>query len=425
MLSVVKPKLLQGLQTLRRISRIMWLRVALITALSVFAALSAQPLDQIIPDGPKDRFTEDAVLPILTILANGMLAVATFSLGVMVSSHRTSAEQATPRIHRLLMADRSTQSMLATFIGAFVFSLCAIILFRAGYYTDDAAIIVFGVTIFVVIAVVVSLIRWIGQLTRIGSLEYALDRAEKAARETLHAAQETPYLGGVRRDVGDPIGGDFQTITAASSGFLSRVDMEELQSSAAASGGQIFLKVHVGERILEGDVLGWASQEVSSSDLSTCFVLEASRSVDQDPRYALIILREAASKALSPGVNDQGTAIEVIARIERLLWSFGSAPEKTPDAVYPDVFVPELPAGTLPISAFRMIARDGAQQAEVLLTLADTLGRLAVRDDVLDSKTAQILLRDVHDHGSQGLATERERERLLDMLRKAGFAEAS
>ena len=98
----------QVLRTLRRLSRILWVRVALILALSVLAALSAKLLDPIIPRGPKDRFNEAATLPILNVLANGMLAVATFSLGVMVSSHRTMAEQTTPRIHRLLMEDTST-----------------------------------------------------------------------------------------------------------------------------------------------------------------------------------------------------------------------------------------------------------------------------------------------------------------------------
>ncbi|SNT02069.1 hypothetical protein [Antarctobacter heliothermus] len=65
----------QTMLTLRRISRILWVRVALLSALSVIAALSAELLGPLIPDGPRDRFTASATLPILTILANGMLAV--------------------------------------------------------------------------------------------------------------------------------------------------------------------------------------------------------------------------------------------------------------------------------------------------------------------------------------------------------------
>ena len=128
---------------LRKINRILWVRVALIAALSAIVTLAAPILDPVLPEILQDRFSEDAVLPVLTILANTMLAVATFSLGVMVSSHRTLASITTPRIHRLLMEDTSTQSTLATFVGAFVYALSSIILFRAGYYQDEAVVVVF------------------------------------------------------------------------------------------------------------------------------------------------------------------------------------------------------------------------------------------------------------------------------------------
>lgn len=419
MLRALEQRFLQSFRSLRRISRILWVRVALIRALSIVAALSAEPLDWLIPDGPKDRFSQEATLPILTILANGMLAVATFSLGVMVSSHRTSAEQATPRIHRLLMEDTTTQSMLATFIGAFVFSLCAIILFRAGYYSQSAAVIVFVATVLVVLAVVVSLIRWIGQLTRIGSIEYALDRAEGAARETLQATLNTPCLGGVCANGTHPGPDGFSEFRAESSGFLCRVDMERLQAAADKHDGQVHLAVQMGDRILEKQALGWASTTIPEGKLATCFVLKASRSVMQDPRYAIMILREAASKALSPGINDQGTALEVIARIERVLWDLGGEPTET-EALYPKVYVPGLPAATLPIDAFRTLARDGGQYGDVLHSLVEAVARLSERRNVLDRDTANELLQEIQAHGLSALRTEGEKERLRTGIRQAG-----
>jgi hypothetical protein len=43
------------------------------------------------------------------------------------------------------------------------------------------------------------------------------------------------------------------------------------------------------------------------------------RSFDQDPRFGAVVLTEIASRALSPGMNDPGTAIDVIGRAVRLL----------------------------------------------------------------------------------------------------------
>jgi uncharacterized membrane protein len=43
-----------------------------------------------------------------------------------------------------------------------------------------------------------------------------------------------------------------------------------------------------------------------------CFVLSTTRSHDQDPRFCLIVLSEVALRALSPAVNEPGTAIAAV-----------------------------------------------------------------------------------------------------------------
>ena len=66
----------------------------------------------------------------------------------------------------------------------------------------------------------------------------------------------------------------------------------------------------------------------------SAFAIGDSRSYDQDPRFGLIVLGEIAAKALSPGVNDPGTAIQVIGAGVRLLDVWLEPPgEGAPDAV--------------------------------------------------------------------------------------------
>ncbi len=52
------------------------------------------------------------------------------------------------------------------------------------------------------------------------------------------------------------------------------------------------------------------------------------RTFEDDPRFGLIVLSEIADKALSPGVNDPGTAIDVIGTLVRLFTLWQSPPEK-------------------------------------------------------------------------------------------------
>lgn len=408
-----KGTIAQAVLTLRRISRILWVRVALISALSVLAALSATPLGPLIPSGLRDRFGAEATLPILTILANGMLAVATFSLGVMVSTHRTLAEQSTPRIHRLLMEDTSTQTMLATFIGAFVFALSSIILYRAGYYSDSASVIVFVLTVFVVAAIVVSLVRWIGQLSKIGSLEYALLRAEQTAAEILKQQKALPRLGGCVYE-GRP--DDVVPILAPRSGVLRRVEMDSLQACAARLDARVWLDRLPGALMLRGQALGHVSGARDASAFIESFVIGTERTYEQDPAYALRALRESAQKALSPGINDPGTAIDVVARLERLLWDWAANDQDPPEPLHDRVALRDTPASALVVAAFEGIARDAASSGAVLDSIATALTRL--RGTLPEEARAVIadLLDDLAQQGEAGLATEGERRRLADRL---------
>ncbi|WP_295313798.1 DUF2254 family protein, partial [Roseobacter sp.] len=143
-----------------RYYRNLGLRVSLYALLSCIAAFASPFVVRYLSATTTDVLDFSSVIPVLTILASSMLAVSTFSLNIMVTAHRAAAETTTPRMHRLLLENTTTQSVLATFIGAFVYSLASIILYQAGFYSDQAAIVVMGVTIVVVVLVVVSMLRW-------------------------------------------------------------------------------------------------------------------------------------------------------------------------------------------------------------------------------------------------------------------------
>ncbi|WP_158270828.1 DUF2254 domain-containing protein [Thalassorhabdomicrobium marinisediminis] len=406
-----RPDVFGWFASLRRVSRILWVRVALIIALSLIAALSAPLLDTWIPQNLKERFTEDALMPILTILASSMLTVATFSLGVMVSSHRSLADQTTPRIHRLLMEDTSTQSMLASFIGAFAFALLSIILFGAHYYSEGATVIVFAATVAIVALIIVSLIRWIRQLSRIGSVDYALERAERTARETLDGIQRRPHLGGMPMpEDGIPVSASY-TIKVPQSGFLRWIDVQELSDIANKVQAEIYAVHLPGDLLLEGQPLARSTKEVDADDVAACFWIGKNRSYDQDARYAIAALRETATKALSPGINDPGTAVEVVSRLERLLWDAFKIETDDNEHRFNNVYVATTPDSVLIDTAFRDISRDGAKFVDLLLGIHRALDALrqtcnADAHDMIDQLHAA-----VDENAETGLVTLSEQTR--------------
>ncbi|SLN12064.1 hypothetical protein PSA7680_00180 [Pseudoruegeria aquimaris] len=414
------PQLTQIAGWLRRTSRILWVRVALMSALAVVAALSALLLDPLLPATTQERFSAQTILPVLTILANGMLAVATFSLGVMVSSHRTLAQQSTPRIHRLLLQDTSTQTMLATFIGAFVFALVAIILFNAGVYSPGGAVVVFVATLGVVLAIVLSLIRWIARLTRLGSLDDALDQAEAAAAETLAYAHRMPRLGA--RPVAAAAGeGRFtETYGAPASGYLQRIDMDGLQEMAAAQERELLLLARPGDLVLSGQPFAKATGPMPGCDPAACFEIASSRSHDQDPRYAVQALGETASRALSPGINDPGTALEVIARLERLFWDWAQLEAEEDPPRHGRLYLHEMDKGQLLAAGFHSIARDGAGFVEVQCHLVEALSTLRGQLSASADEAIAQMLDEIGERAEAALTTTAEKARLRAALGRSG-----
>lgn len=182
---------------LKRLYRKLWLRVTLYAVASLIAAGAGSFADLYLSDQLMDMIKPAAVMPVLTILASSMLAVSTFSLNVMVSAHRTAAENATPRVHRLLLEDTTTQAVLATFVGAFVFALTSIVLFQSGVYDERAAIVTMGVTVLVVVLVIVAILRWIEHLSTLGSLDNSLREVVEISEAGLKRLARDPAFGGV------------------------------------------------------------------------------------------------------------------------------------------------------------------------------------------------------------------------------------
>src|SRR5690606_15648536 len=103
--------------------------------------------------------------------------------------------------------------------------------------------------------------------------------------------------------------------------------------------------------------------------------IDHSRSFDQDPRFGLVVLAEIASRALSPAVNDPGTAIDILGRQTRILTEFHQSPSaQTPQCTR--IKVKGLDRHDFLYDAFGPIVRDAANIVEVRVRLDKALQSL-------------------------------------------------
>jgi len=369
--------------TLKQVTKRLWFRASLFSLLGVVTALLALAFQQYIqiPDSLATSIGADAVDKILNIIASSMLTVTTFSLSIMVAAYGSATNNVTPRATRLLIEDSTTQNVLGTFIGAFLFSVVGIIALSTGAYGNKGRVLLFAVTLAVLVLIVYALLRWVDHLAQLGRVGETTDKVEQAATHALLEHLRLPHLGGRRLASAVAIPADARRILPERIGYVQHIDMPALAGLAADEGCAVFVQAVPGSFVDARSVLA-ATQglgEDADARVRAAFSIGLRRSFEQDPRFGVLVLAEIASRALSPAVNDPGTAIDVIGRGVRLLslWADPQYADQSDEQDCARVFVPELQLGNLFDDLFTPIARDGAAMVEVGVRLQKALASLA------------------------------------------------
>ncbi|NDV01731.1 DUF2254 domain-containing protein [Pseudoroseicyclus tamaricis] len=392
--------------------RTLVVRVILFGALALVSIGLTQVISPLLPDEWRAYVGGGAADRLLDIIANAMLAATIFSLTVMVSVYSFSASQWTPRVHRLIVQDPRMQNTIATFIGAFVYSLVAIILREMRVYSDEHALVLFILTTMVLVLVVLALIRWVLHLQGFGQLDQTVRQVEEITARELAKRLETPCLGGARWEGEVPEGAT--PIRARGAGYVLQIYQDGLNDIAEAHDCHIYMPLppgtfaHLGEPIA---YLGRPLDEELEGKVREQIVTGDARGYVQDPRLGLTVLAEIGSKALSPGINDSGTAIDVITRIGRILSDYRRE-EAEDGPLYPRLHIPPLDPEDLVNDGFDGIARDGADKLEVQLRVQDLLtGLMAHSDEAMAVAARRVAIRE-YCRAMQSMTFEPDRARL-------------
>lgn len=363
----------------QRLRQQLWWRPAVWSVAAVMAALVSALADAWVPADWLPPLQEGLVSDLLRIMATSMLAVSIFSLSVLASAYASAASAGTPRATRLVVADPQSQKSVAVFLASFIFSIVGVVAMGTGRYGPAGRMVLFVCAVGVLAWVVVAFMRYIDVLSRIGRVSHTINMVERATEAALRQAIRRPLAGAVVA-ASAPAGA--RPVLAQGTGHVQFVDIDHLQQLATRLDGQVHVAAHVGDLVHPSAPLVWlrapegAADEACLADLRGAFVIGPERSIEQDPAYGLIVLAEIAERALSPAVNDPGTAIAVIGSQVRLMIA-GLAEAPDPDAPRFDrVSTPASHPEALVALAFEPIARRAAGQTEVMLQLLHHLDAL-------------------------------------------------
>lgn len=365
---------------LRDPRNLVWTTPAMASALAVLLALAAAGVNAWVPEGLLPDIDTDTIDSLLTVIASSMLSVTTFSLGIMLSAFASATNGASPRATELVMGDDGTRTAISSFIAAFIYAIIAKTALGLHYYGSSGRFALFLVTLGVLVYLIVTLIRWVKTLSHLGRLPNTLAKLEAAAQRVIDEHQVSPLLGARTAPVDPPAG---QPVCVNAVGYLTHIDLDQLEQCAAKAGLTIHIRVRPGVFVQHDTLLAVIEGQAGDELLKQArhaFVIGRQRSFDQDPRFGLTVLSEVAQRALSPAVNDPGTAIQVMSVLTRLILRLrpgfeADDHERVPER--PHLTLVGLDEGDFIRDGFDPIARDGAGVAEVGIELQHRLAGIA------------------------------------------------
>ncbi|MHA6249141.1 DUF2254 domain-containing protein [Pontibacter sp. CAU 1760] len=371
---------------INRLKERLWIRPVVFCILSIGIVFLAQLADSFDLSVYVPTLERSSIKELLTTISASMLVISIFAVGAMISAYSAASSTATPRSFSLIIADDVSQNALSVYIGSFIYSVVATIALQNGYFGVAGQFALLVTTLCIFALVIMTFLRWVERIARLGRLSTTIEKIEEAAATAIKNYKASPHFDGrpvaYAKGVGVPV--DSESI-----GYVQHVDSEALQEVAKELDATITVKTLPGAFAAPGrPVVSVAPQNtVITADqkkkISDAFTIGKNRIFDEDPRFGLIAMTEVASRALSPGINDPGTAIAIIGSHVRLfaLWSKPVAPAEAPDETLDRVFVPTISVQDLCEDAFRPIARDGAGNIEVMIRLQKAFHSIAAFGD--------------------------------------------
>ncbi|MFV2052526.1 DUF2254 domain-containing protein [Aliiroseovarius sp. YM-037] len=378
---------------LRRLRERLWAKPALFCAAAVVSVFAARTVDSwwdwdLLPD-----ISFDMIEKLLTIISSSMLAVATFAVASMLSAYSAAASSATPRAFKLVVADDMSQNALSSFIGAFIFSIIAIIALKSGYYGENGLFFLFILTLSIFGWVVLTFVRWVDSVARLGELGSTVEKVESATKDALSQRQKMTTT--VSDEVHAEMIKDADVIYSPDIGYVQHIEISALQEVAKKVDGKIVVEAMPGTFVTGNDPIAYLNAPTAIDGdareaIADAYLIDRDRTFDNDPRFGFTTLAEIAARALSPGVNDPGTAVSILGHFVRLFYNWAARVD-APKAKnkYDRVLTPGLSVDGLFDDAFGPVARHGAGDFAVALAFMDAMQELARTGDERLRKAAR------------------------------------
>ena len=281
---------------------------------------TAAALRDKLPSGLTDA---DNSREILGTLITGIISLTVFSFSMVMVVLNGAAARLSPRVLPGLVSDTRNQVTLGIYLGSIVYFL---LLIGTLNKNDPASVPALGLLLALLfgmscMALFVVFIRSVSQSIQV---DWILSQLYNGASANLEKRRRR--IAGI---AGLPEAGEWWCVPAARPGYLREVNERRLGKILRKHGLLAVIQVEPGFFLIEGHPLIKFSEPLSDDDAAEmldCFDFHDKEFAGANVSYGMRQMSEIAVKAISPAINDPGTAIRAINLIGVLLKRLGGVP---------------------------------------------------------------------------------------------------
>lgn len=361
---------------------------------------------------------------ILGTLVAGIISLMVFSFSMVMVVLNSAASSLSPRVIPGLISSRSHQVVLGVYLGTIINSLMLISTIQEG---DDINVPSLGIFLALGLGVICLclFVYFIRSISLSIQVDFILNRVYK---------QTLGQLRTRRRQLQDshgpawPDDAQWSVVRARRSGYFKALNVTAAHDVLDEHNARMTVQVHYGFFVMPGHPLMRIDRELDddcTNRLLDCFDFYVEEYAHRHFFFGFKQIVEIAVRALSPGINDPGTAIKAIDMLSVLLAERMEMPDHEVAHAQdrPRIFIRELNLHQLLQMTFGPQRRYGADDLQVLQALLQACKNLLYA--AKDADTERVLLRHaqaVVDQAAISLSGALDRQAMVEAVRSLNQA---
>jgi uncharacterized membrane protein len=300
----------------------LWIIPVLCAVFGYLLALAAVAIDKRSNVFASLNYDEGLATALLAALLGATVSFSGFVFTMLLLVPQFGGSQLSARVLQLIYRDAKLKLTFGAFVGTMVYTFVVMNRMRGGY-VPGFALWLAGCLVFTSIVIFLAFISHFIQNLRPATAATAIAAAGRAIIERMfpHPYSETQSPHSIAMELDHEVEAH-RLRHSGTGGYILAINRPGLIELAERTGGVVVLSLAVGDYLASGDVMVevyGAESLPAATDLEELIALGPERTFEQDPRFALRILVDIATKALSPAINDPTTAVQLIDRIEDFL----------------------------------------------------------------------------------------------------------